>query len=192
MSRRKVNFTQGGYYHIYNRGANRERIFQSDENYRFLLQRVKENISPFQVSVIAYCLMPNHYHFVLRQEGEKPLSGFMHAIFNSYSKAYNKMYNRSGTLFEERFKAIEVDRDEYLLHLCRYVHRNPLDAKVVSNLKDWKFSNYLEWIGKRNGVLVDHEFVREFFKTPMQYIEFVHDYFPPKELEARVRQLAGE
>ncbi len=77
MARRKVAFAPGEYYHIYNRGANRERIFRSDENYRFLLERIKACIQDWQVGIIAYCLMPNHYHLILRQDGERPISGFV-------------------------------------------------------------------------------------------------------------------
>jgi REP element-mobilizing transposase RayT len=100
MARRKVAFVEGGHYHIYNRGANRQPIFRDDENYRFLLGRVKEAAAEWQASVLAYCLMPNHFHFVLRQDSEHPLSGFVQAVFNSYTKAFNKRYERSGTLFE--------------------------------------------------------------------------------------------
>jgi REP element-mobilizing transposase RayT len=109
MARRKIQFAKGNYYHIYNRGCNREDIFRSEENYLFLLRRLKEKINVLRtsevrstscVTVIAYCLMPNHYHFLLRQETDVPLSELLQALFNSYSKAFNKMYQRNGTLFD--------------------------------------------------------------------------------------------
>ncbi len=134
--------------------------------------------------------MPNHYHLVLRQNSERPLSGFVQAIFNSYSKAFNKLYNRTGTLFEERFRAIAVTNDEYLLHLCRYVHRNPLDAHLVTDLGDWLYSNYLEWTDLRNGTLVDREFVKCHFPTAEAYTQFVLEYTPPKQMERSVVALS--
>ena len=98
--KRPVQFEKGCYYHIYNRGANRETIFREDANYLFLLKRLSEQVMKKKISVVAYCLMPNHYHFLLRQDSNAAISELIQAIFNSYSKAFNKKYNRSGTLFE--------------------------------------------------------------------------------------------
>ena len=128
MARRKTEFCKDNYYHIYNRGSCRQLVFQSNENYLFLLKRFGEALAGKSIEVIAYCLMPNHYHFLLRQDKEHTISDLMQKTFNSYSKAFNKMYNRSGTLFEGPFKSIHVDKDNYLIHLCRYIHRNPLEA----------------------------------------------------------------
>jgi REP element-mobilizing transposase RayT len=189
MARRNVVFSQGGHYHVYNRGANRQPIFREDENYRFLLTRVKGAAAEQQVTVLAYCLMPNHYHFVLRQDGERPVSGFVQAVFNSYTKAFNKRYNVSGTLFEGPYQARAVTTEEYLTHLCRYVHRNPLEAGLVSRLSDWPYSNYLEWVDERQGSLVDRRFVQSRFPTPGGYARFVLDYTPPERIERLVRQL---
>jgi len=192
MARRKVTFAPDHYYHVYNRGANREDIFRVEDNYLFLLRRVKDCVSAFQVSVIAYCLMPNHYHFLLRQDGEQPISDFVQAIFNSYTKAFNKAFDRTGTLLEGPFCAIHVDEDVYLLHLCRYIHRNPLEAGLVSHPAEWPFSNYLEWVGQREGSLVDRAFVREHFPEPGEYERFVMDYAPSREIAQAVRELSLE
>ncbi len=175
---------------MYNRGSNRQPIFRSAQNYQFLLKRVKLYASEQQISLIAYCLMPNHYHFVLRQDSQVSLSDFIQAVFNSYTKAFNKAYERTGTLFEGPFQALPVTKDEYLIHLCRYVHRNPVEAHLTNNLHDWPYSNYLEWIGQRNGTLVDREFVRSHFITSEAYIQFVTEYTPPKEIEQIVKQLS--
>ena len=92
-----------GYYHIYNRGARQGSIFREPANYLFVLARMRHYAKAFSISVIAYCLMPNHYHFLLRQEGEAPAGSLPQSVFNSYTKAYNKRYEQSGTLFEHRF-----------------------------------------------------------------------------------------
>jgi REP element-mobilizing transposase RayT len=188
MARRNIDFVQGETYHVYNRGVNRQSIFRSDDNYVFLLQRVKGYVAQWQVVVIAYCLMPNHYHFVLRQGGEHAISLFVQSVFNSYSKAFNTMYGRSGTLFEGPFRAAHVADEAYLLHLCRYVHRNPLEGGLVMDLRDWPYSNYLEWIGERCGTLVDREVLDSCFSTPEAYIEFVGEGVPPKWIADAVRQ----
>ncbi len=180
-------FLAGYYYHIYNRGAHRLGIFRTDADYRFLLKLLKEHSTKNEISILAYCLMPNHYHLLLRQDGDLPISVFMRAVFNVYSKVFNSKYKHSGTLFEGPFKAIWVDRAEYLFHLCRYIHRNPMDAGLAANLEDWQYSNYLEFVGKRNGALVDKEFVRESFGTAKDYEAFVLDYVPPEKTEKVLR-----
>jgi REP element-mobilizing transposase RayT len=173
---RDVHYSQGEFYHIYNRGSGRQSIFRETENYLFLLRRVKQYAQSFNVTVIAYCLLPNHYHFLLRQDGQQPAGMFPQRLFNSYTKAFNKRYGRTGTLFEGRYKAIHVDKDGYLLHLCRYVHANPVKHGLTPNLERWPYSNYLEWIGARKGTLVDREFSRELFPEPEDYGRFVQEY----------------
>jgi REP element-mobilizing transposase RayT len=190
MARREIAFLPGQYYHVYNRGANREPIFQTKENYRFLLQRFREKLPSCRISVIAYCLMPNHYHFGLRQDGEVPVSDLMQAVFNSYTKAYNRAYTRSGTLFQGPFQAVAVEKYEYLLHLCRYIHRNPLEAGLVGHPIEWEFSNYREWMGRRDDGLTDREFMRENFPLPDEYEEFVMNSEPPEKMKTALKTLA--
>ena len=146
MAIRKVLFLPGHYYHIYNRGAHKADIFRDDRDYVYLLKLVKEKSKESDISVIAYCLMDNHYHFLLRQNGDATISQFMQAGFNIYSKAFNRKYGLSGTLFEGAFKATFVDRYEYLLQLCRYIHRNPVEADMVKKPEQWHYSDYLEFI----------------------------------------------
>lgn len=181
---RYVQISQNEYYHIYNRGANQESIFKSDRNNIFLLNRMKEYSKKYSITVIAYCLMPNHYHFLLRQDSELPISDFMQAVFNSYSKAFNSMYHRSGTWFEGPFRRKHIPNQEYLIHLCRYIDRNPIDCArpIVSNLEDWPYSNYPECVGLRKGSMVDHNFIRDNFEDNLIYKEFVLDYDPPQKL----------
>ncbi len=176
MPYRKKEFYQGGYYHIFNRGVNRERIFFSDENYLYCLRLVKKYAERYFVSVIAYCLMPNHYHFILRQDGKKSLSEFMRVVFNAYVQAVNKQRGRTGTLFEGRFKHIHIAEDKYILHLCRYIHLNPVEANLVRTPELWPFSSYSDWIAKRNGKLIDPNFIASYFKCPKEYQRFVMEY----------------
>lgn len=98
-------------------------------------------------------------------------------MFNSGSNAVNRHINRSGTLFEDRFKSKLIEDAAYLLHLCRYIHRNPIDTDppLVSKIEDWPWSNYLEWIGKRDGSLVDRNFISESFSSVDEDVEFIND-----------------
>jgi putative transposase len=187
MARRNIPFLPNNYYHIYNRGANKANIFRSDRDYFSLLRQVKRRITEFDITVIAYCLMSNHYHFVLRQNGEPKINEFMQAVFHSYSLWFNQTHKHSGTLFEGPFQAILIDRNEHLLHLCRYIHRNPLEAGIVVKPEQWTYSNYAEFIGERNGVLVDQDFVRVNFGSPEAYEEFVMAYIPPEKTQKELR-----
>ena len=188
MAKRKVTFLPGNYYHVYNRGANRQSIFHVEDNYLFLLKRVKQYLLQFHITAIAYCLLPNHYHFLLYQETEKTISILMQAIFNSYSKAYNKAYTHTGTLFEGPFQAKHITTDSYLLQLCRYIHANPVKHCLVDHPADWPYSNYLEWIGERNGTLFDPSFVQAHFPQPDEYRKFVLDYLRTQDLPEDLRR----
>jgi putative transposase len=176
MPRRKNQFTAGHYYHIYNRGIGRDKIFFNEGNYEYCLRLIKKYLTEHQLSIIAYCLMPNHYHFLIRQNGEPPLSRFVGLVFNAYVQAVNGQQERQGTLFEERFKDVHVDKEEYLIHLCRYIHANPVKAGLVNKPEEWPYSNYPEWIKARPGTLVDHAFIDWYFPQRNQYTEFVLDY----------------
>lgn len=131
--------------------------------------------------------MSNHYHFLLRQNGDFSISKFMQAVFNVYPKAFNTKYQHTGTIFEGPYKSIAVDSTPYLLHLCRYIHRNPLEAGIVAKPEQWHYLNYSEFIGARNGTLVDREFVDENFGTPAEYEAFVMDYVPTEKIQQELR-----
>jgi putative transposase len=182
LAARKVVFHEGGYYHVYNRSANKQDIFLRSSNYHYLIGVIKRFVSK-GIQVIACCLMPNHYHFLLRQEAEYSVSQLIQSVFNIYSKAFNRMYDRSGTLFGSPFHAIEVLHEGYLIHLCRYIHRNPLEADLVDDIRHWPYSNYLEWINKRNNRLVDRNFIDANFSNPTEYEKFVLDYQSPNKIE---------
>jgi putative transposase len=163
----------GHYYHIYNRGVNRKEIFACNENYRFLLRRINQFVHGYAVRFIAYCLMPNHYHFLLRVESDGAISPFIQRLFNSYTQAFNRQQRRSGTLFEGRPKSKLVDDEKYVLHLARYIHLNPVRKGLVDHPRDWPYSNYREWVGIRAGKLYDPEFVQAYFPNPKLYEDFV-------------------
>ena len=175
----------GQYYHVYNRGTNRQPIFTYEENYWFLLRRVKLYLPLYQISIIAYALMPNHYHFLVGVHKEGSLSQFFQRLFNSYSQAFNKQQNRSGTLFAGRAKSIPVDKSNYVYALVRYIHLNPVVAGLVKTPGDWQFSNYLEWIDARNDGLFDPQFREMFFSSPDEYKRFVLSDIP-EALERKI------
>lgn len=136
--------------------------------------------------------MPNHYHFLVRQDGNEPAGNLPQFVFNSYTKAYNKKYSHSGTLFEERFRAKVIQTSSYLLHLCRYIHGNPVKDGMVADPADWEYSNYLEWIGKRPGSLVDRNFIKDQFSNSEEYKKFVYEYLNSRRLPDDVQKFIDD
>ena len=131
--------------------------------------------------------MPNHYHFLIRQGTDHSAGLLPQRLFNSYSKAYNKRYDHSGTLFEGNYKVRWVQDTTYLLHLCRYIHANPAADGLVVDPADWPYSNYLEWIGERDSALVDRDFIRQHFRSAEEYRRFVLDHLEEERASSTPR-----
>lgn len=175
MPYRKVAFRAGNHYHLYNRGNNYQPIFFQRENYLFFLRQLRKYFVPDAARIVAYCLMPNHYHLLVCLETDA-LAGIMQPFSLSYTKAINRRFGRVGSLFQGRFKAIHVDRNEYLLHLSRYIHLNPVLAGLVERPEEWEFSSYGEYVGARMGTLPVPEIVLSQFPTTDAYRAFVESY----------------
>ncbi len=187
-----LTWQAGMYYHIYNRGVSKTTLFREPTNYLFVIEKLQKYRKVNHVAVIAYCLMPNHYHLLLRQDGAEPAGNVPQSVFNSYSKAYNLKYSHSGTLFEARFHAKPVQTKSHLLHLCRYIHGNPVKDGLVADPADWGWSNYLEWIGERNGSLVDREFINSEFDNADEYKKFLFEYLKSRQLPEDVKRFLDE
>lgn len=157
MSIRKVNFVSGEYYHIYNRGNSKQKIFHDKQDYlRFIsllyISNMSDNFNFYNLSrsnnfdifqiertdilvnIGAYCLMPNHFHILITENIKGGISKFMQKLSTSYSMYYNKKYERTGGLFEGKFKSQYIDTDRYLKYMFSYIHLNPV--KLIQ--KDWK------------------------------------------------------
>ena len=166
----------GAYYHIYNRGIARTPLFRAEDNFLYVIEKARFYCKKYDLSMIAFSLMWNHYHFCARQDGDHPAGLLPQRIFNGYSKAYNNRYGHSGTLFERRFQAKRIESDEHLLHLCRYIHANPVMAGYVDDPASWPYSNYLDWVHERDGSLIDLAFIRDRFGSGRAYVAFLMDY----------------
>ena len=134
-------------YHVTTRGDRREPIFRGDADRRALLDLIAQAMDRFDAMVLAYCLMGNHYHLVL-QTRQPNLSRLMRHINGVYTQSFNRRHGLVGHLFQGRFNAILIDRDAYLLALCRYVERNPVAAGIAPSAMAWPWSSYRAHVGK--------------------------------------------
>lgn len=135
------------FFHVYNRGNNREDLFREARNYHFFLGRYRKHVSPV-ADTFAYCLMRNHFHILLRikrvdewPDTRTPERRFAN-FFNSYAKAYNEAYQRTGSLFQERFHRVEISSPAQLEHVVCYIHRNPQKHGFVKDFRDYPYSSY--------------------------------------------------
>ena len=145
----------GAWYHVMNRGANRNRIFSKDDDYKLFIDVLKEACGLFNVYISAYCLMSNHYHIVVNTP-EGNLSRFMRHVNGVYTQRYNIKHRRDGALFRGRYRAILIQAEEYLTHIVKYVHQNPLKARMVNDLNNYKWSSHPFYLkGKSDGEWLD-------------------------------------
>jgi putative transposase len=202
-------FRENGYYHVYNRGVEKREIFLDNDDYRVFLHFLKVYLSPkvikkdftgrekFQetqrknfandIDLLAFCLMPNHYHLLIKQTNERSMSDFMRCLTTAYVMYFNKKYKRAGTLFQGRYKAVSVKNDDYLLHLSRYIHLNPTKTVKGLTLDDglerYDFSSYPDYLGLKNRQWIDKKTIQDYFKNPnmidrnsyTNYRQFVED-----------------
>jgi putative transposase len=173
-------FEAGQYYHVYNRGNNHENIFLEDKNYKYFLEKIKKYILPI-ADVYAYCLLKNHFHIVLRikEKSELPekFKEKIHLpfsnLFNSYSKSINKMYGRSGSLFQEHLQRNRIENEEYLKQLIIYVHLNPVKHKFTNSFKSYQHSSYSSYLSEKTSN-IDREFIFKLFDG-LENFKFCHD-----------------
>lgn len=191
---RKTKFTNGEYYHIFNRGADKRIIFPAENDIERFFRSMNEfnSVEPIGsifensfrkdllgnrvsksklVDFICYCLNPNHYHFILKQLTDNGIEKFMHRLSLGYTKYLNKKYNRSGVLFQGPFKAIPIDTNEYLLHLSAYVNLND----KAHQIKDaGLFSSWDEYINNKTG-FCNKDIILSQFKSILEYINFAEE-----------------
>lgn len=166
-------FTKGRVFHIFNHAIDDFMLFYDEEDYNYFLSIFEKKLDNIPAAIFAYCLMPNHYHFLIRQESEKEIYKLFNFAYISYARYYNKRYNRKGHIFRTPLQHINVNSKIYMLQLCKYIHMNPVYANLVDKPEDWTYSNYLEWIKKRKGLLFAEDFQQKYFPDPQRYIEFV-------------------
>lgn len=213
-------YLENGFYHIYNRGVEKRDIFLDDLDYRVFLHLLKFYLSPpreenkikhpltdltgfnpvrlrpmitlhDEIDLLTYCLMPNHFHLLVKQLTVRGITKFLRKLSTTYSMYFNRRYKRVGHLFQGIFKASLIEKDDYLLHLSRYIHLNPSELKDV-NFITYPYSSYQYYLGNKKAPWIKPQFILEYFQTrgspnlPKKinsYKKFVEDYLEdPKEI----------
>jgi len=183
-------------YHIYNQGNNKQHIFFEKENYLFFLRKMRCHILPF-TTLMAYCLMPNHFHWFLYLNAKrfkndkittKPRSNLLTkniaTLLSSYTQAINNRYNRTGSLFRNKTKVVKVDTQNYGITCLHYIHQNPLRAGLVSRLGDWPFSSLPDYLDNRNGTLINKIFTFKYLDiNPLTFEETSERAIDPKNIK---------
>ncbi len=209
---RKISFSEGEYYHIYNRGVNKDIIFENDHDRKHFIRllfvsnsdkavrfsEIKFKPFPFidrgksLVSIGSYCLMPNHFHLLVKEIKDGGISSFMTKLTTGYSMYFNKIHGRVGPLFQSRFKASHADSDNYLKYLFAYIHLNPVKLiepewkeKGISNkiaaenyLKNYHYSSYEDYMGseREENLILSKKDFPEYFDSAHDFKDFITDW----------------
>jgi len=199
-------FGAGSYYHIYNRGNSKQNVFFDAQDYNFFLLKIRQNLFPKEndkfrtppppegsFSLISYCLMPNHFHFLIRQNSEIPTTKLLSRICTSYSIYFNKKYEHIGHVFQGRFRQVNIDNDSYLNWLSAYIHQNPYIAGLVKNLTDYQWSSYKDFLELGNNSLCEKDIILKRYNNIKEFEKFVESSFEiiknKKELEEMLLDL---
>ncbi|MDO8662300.1 MAG: transposase [Candidatus Omnitrophota bacterium] len=154
MSRRQRLVFERSYYHVFTRGNDRKRIFRKEADYQVFLSIIRKYLEKFQISITNYCLMPNHLHLLIFIETGGELSKFMKAVLQVYANYHRKEYGSTGFLYQNRFKSLLIKEESYLIECARYIERNPLRAKLVSDIFAWPWSSLSYYAkGIKDGII---------------------------------------
>lgn len=224
MPYRKVPLIVGETYHVFNRSVARQPIFLSDRDYQraietfqfYSFKRPGLRFSHFkrlsrdqrqsfwsdlitrnqkQIAILAYCFMPNHIHFLVREVEENGIATFMKNFQNSLAKFFNTREERQGALFQAMFKAVRIETEEQLIHVARYIHLNPFTSFIIreiGELENYPWSSYLAYIGKTQDDFIEKESMLSLFKSAEKFEAFTLDQADYQRKLFLVKHLIGE
>ena len=141
-------------YHIINRGNGRAEVFYEDGDHQAFSGLLRQACERMPMRLLAYCLMPNHFHLALWPHHDGDLSRWMHWLLTAHVRRYHRWHDSSGHLWQGRFKAFPIEQDEHLLTVLRYIERNPVRAGFVAQAEAWRWSSAYSWIGPTEESLV--------------------------------------
>ncbi len=196
-------YLENSFYHVYNRGLNKRNIFKDDNDYKVFLNLLKRCLGEkvridkkyreypnfySNLDLQAYCLMPNHFHLLLMTK-EKPrlLAELLRSVTTSYVMYFNKKYQRRGRLFEQNYRAVRIEAEDYLWHISRYIHLNPID--IGENYSKYPYSSIDYYLGKKSSDWVKVDEIKGMFnEAKINYREFLDDYVDRKADLAEIKE----
>ena len=167
------------YYHIYNRGNNRELLFYKKFNYSYFLKKYRKYLSE-HVSTYAYCLLPNHFHLLIKTKTDT-VSNQLRKLFQSYALSINKQENRTGSLFTKPFRRIGIEDGEYLKWLVFYIHYNPEKHRILNDFRNYQHSSFQSLMSDLK-TYPEREEVFEWFGGKKDFIEFHNFHHEEKRI----------
>lgn len=207
------NFTEDAYYHVFNRGVEKRDIFLEEKDYRFFqtylfiylhpLKKVLEkhpdlplrlynkNLSQ-EVELLGYCLMPNHFHLLLKQKTKHGISKLMKQLTNAYTLFFNQKNKRVGGLMQGRFKAAQIMDDNLFVHILRYIHLNPVASNLTQDLGNYKWSSYPDYLGKETDLPCSKDEILSYFPSIDAFEKFHEDQVGYSKDLHRIKHLSIE
>lgn len=185
-------YVENGYYHIYNRGVEKRNIFIDHQDYSVFLGYLREYLSPAltdrikpsrngyvrkdfskDINLLAFCLMPNHFHLLIKQNKEKSMVSLMRCLSTRYSMYFNRKYKRTGHLFQGIYKAVLINNDEHLAHVSRYIHINPKGINL--SYQDYDYSSYDCYTKGKQVNWVKKDDILDYFTDSNKYEKFMKE-----------------
>jgi putative transposase len=178
MPRIARGLRSGYVYHVLNRGNAKQEVFHKPQDYEAFVSLMYQGKQRNPIQVLAFCLMPNHFHLVLKPSDSEGLSKYMQWLMTSHVRRYHKHYSTSGHIWQGRFKSFPIQLDNHLLTVMRYVERNPVASNLVRSILDWPWSSCLERSGASSTYLLDPPPI----ELPMNWRDYVNAPLTEKEL----------
>ena len=174
-------YIENGFYHIYNRGSEKRKIFLDKSDYRAFTHLMKRcldqelKVNPDgivnthsiadEADLVCYCLMPNHFHFLIKQNTKDAVTKFLRRVVTSYVMYFNKKYQREGGLFQGKPRGVLIQNESYLLHLSRYIHLNAFELDSKKPLEEYTYSSYPVYLAKKEVSWIKTSEILGFFKS---------------------------
>lgn len=174
MARIPRNAVGNVVYHILNRANGREQIFKKEKDYEAFMKILMEAKEKYPMRILSFCIMPNHWHFVLYPKAGEDLSNFMRWITHTHTQRYHSHYKSIGYghIYQGRYKSFPIEKDNHFLQVCRYIERNPLRAKLVKKAQNWKWSSL--WI-RENGTKKQKSLLSDWpVEKPIAFLDWVN------------------
>lgn len=191
-------YVEDSYYHIYNRGVNKDIIYKDNQDFEVFLALLKRYLGTKiekqangglhssykgRISLLAFCLMPNHFHLFIHQTDSVAMKEFMKSLTVAYSMYFNKKHKRFGPLFQQRYRAVRMTDDAQLQHITRYIHLNP------TGYKKYQWSSYPYYAKDWNAEWIEPEMILELFNNDkVEYAQFVGDYANRRDELQKLKQ----